>query len=86
MRSLFIEPKGVVSPAAVAAECSATVEWNDMDLDEPVRGPAAVQALLRASSLKEAYSRSSGFQTVPPPEASPGTERRLARTALACVE
>ena len=46
MRSLFIEPKGVVSPAAVAAECSATVEWNDMDLDEPVRGPAAVQALL----------------------------------------
>ena len=48
MRSLFIEPKGVVSPAAVAAECSATVEWNDMDLDEPVRGPAAVQALLES--------------------------------------
>ena len=48
MRSLFIEPKGVVSPAAVAAECSAAVEWNDMDLDEPVRGPAAVQALLES--------------------------------------
>ena len=48
MRSLFIEPKGVVSPAAVAAECSAAVEWNDMDLGEPVRGPAAVQALLES--------------------------------------
>ena len=45
LRSLFVEP-ATVQPATIAAACSPSVEWLDMDRSEPVRGPAAVQALL----------------------------------------
>ena len=46
LRTLFVEPTAL-SAAAVAAACAANVVWNDMDLAEPVRGPAAVESLLR---------------------------------------
>ena len=35
-----------LDPAAVAAACSSSVEWVDMDLKEPIRGPEAVEAHL----------------------------------------
>ena len=43
LRELF---DGRVDAAAVAAACSETVEWNDMDLKESIRGRAAVRTLL----------------------------------------
>ena len=43
--TLFSE---TVDPAAVAAACSSSVEWVDMDLKDPIRGPEAVEAHLAA--------------------------------------
>ena len=44
LRSLFGD--GTVDPAKVASSCSETVEWVDMGLPEPLRGPANVEAHL----------------------------------------
>jgi len=47
LRELFLE-QPEVDAAAVAAACSDDVEWNDMDLREPIKGRAAVQDLLES--------------------------------------
>ena len=47
LRSLFVDAPAV-SPSTIASVCSPTVEWVDMNLDEPIKGPSKVREMLES--------------------------------------